>query len=99
MLYVIMKVYHLLLLSFIAPTSIAQSNTYWVHGSYQNPKFNGGFDFGIKDALFMARRSLMRLNAPVSPYMDDIFLLHFRKPGTDIATLNIVKSKFSTLAL
>lgn len=42
----------------------------------------------MKDALFLATRALKRLEAPISPYIDEVFSLLFQKPSSDHATFN-----------
>jgi hypothetical protein len=89
-----MRTHYILLLSSFSFISSAQRNTYWVHDSCHNPKYNGGFEAGLEDAFVVARRALMRLTAPISPYMDEIFALIFRVPKSDLAIYNKARSEY-----
>ncbi|KAH8696956.1 hypothetical protein GQ44DRAFT_98932 [Phaeosphaeriaceae sp. PMI808] len=92
-----MHVNQFIIAGLMSSLCVAVPTTYWVHSSCQDPRFHGSFEIALKDALFTAKRALMRLEAPVGPYMDEIFQLLFRKPKSDVATFNRVKYIFEVL--
>lgn len=92
-----MRLHLATLVGLLGSLTIGSPVTYWVHSSCHDPKFNGVFDLAMKDAKFLARRALSRVDVQISPYMDQVFELMFRKPKSDVAALNVVRRKCISL--